>query len=364
MHWPSLPLLSEIENIRNDRRNEARRSSWKPASRNILYIIKYIESHGGIETRVRNYAEALKNAHCQVVFVSERNDNEALKRDHTCLQLNFHAKNAGKSLLAIIEAYRIDIAEFHIWSHRFLYSLDIGALKRRCRVGCVVHCEIPALDPKLLNAMDYRIFISDLLRSVDYARLDHYKVLPNAVHRTHPVWRYKNQRKALIISRIAKDKFDQLCAAVGYCRSRGIPFTIAGSTERRAVTRRLKRRFDLDDDVFTGIPIDTVEYLKAHVDDYLMVAGVGQVLLEAGALGYPCLLASDAGAEHASFLTRDNIRGNFGRNLTAPSPRRKDVCVREMDLSDLAAYDISEIIRNDYALSERIAEYLDYIDGL
>ena len=49
------------------------------------------------------------------------------------------------------------------------------------------------------------------------------------------------------------------------------------------VAKRLKKRYDLGDETFTGNEIDTISYLKKHKEDYLLVAGVGQVLL-----GRPC----------------------------------------------------------------------------
>ena len=66
--------------------------------------------------------------------------------------------------------------------------------------------------------------------------------------------------------------------------------------------------------------------------DTLFVAGVGQVLLEAGAAGFPCLLASDKGAEYSTFLTRHNVRENYGRNLTLAHPAERHTNVRVSDI--------------------------------
>ncbi len=96
-----------------------------------------------------------------------------------------------------------------------------------------------------------------------------------------------------------------------------------------------------------------------------MVAGVGQVLLEAGALGYPCLLVSDLGPGYSTFLARKNIRGNFGRNLTLTyfSKSKQHLQVQELDTSVISDYDISQELRQDYNMADRIHEYIAYISG-
>lgn len=366
MRLRSLPVLSYIENIYNDARNTELSSACRPIhKKNILYLAKYINNFGGIETRILAYAEALSKINCNVIFVSEQNDCDTIKSRFTCLRINFHARNFEKSLIKIIRNYHIDIVEFQTRSRRFIYALDLDELKRHCRIGCCIHGEIPAIDIDTLNSMDYRIFISDLLCSIDYDKLNDYKILPNAIRCTGREWEYNNQTKALIISRIAKDKFNQLCSAIEYCFERKIPFTIAGSTKYDNTAKRLKKRYDLGDETFTGNEIDTISYPKKHKEDYLLVAGVGQVLLEAGALGYPCLLVSDLGPGYSTFLTRKNIRGNFGRNLTLTyfSKSKQHLQVQELDTSVISDYDISQELRQDYNMADRIHEYIAYISG-
>lgn len=99
--------------------------------------------------------------------------------------------------------------------------------------------------------------------------------------------------------------------------------------------------------------------------DTLFVAGVGQVLLEAGAAGFPCLLASDKGAEYSTFLTRHNVRENYGRNLTLahPAERHTNVRVSDIEFGQLDDYDISDAIRENFSFSKRLEEYLNYINS-
>lgn len=139
----------------------------------------------------------------------------------------------------------------------------------------------------------------------------------------------------------------RLCAAIEFCATRNIPFEIAGMPENSSTTKRLKRRYTLRPDVFAPGAINTREFLKKNADRYLFVAGVGQVLLEAGAAGFPCLLASDKGAEYSTFLTRHNVRENYDRNLTLahPAERHTNVRVSDIEFWQLDDYDISDAIR-------------------
>ena len=197
--------------------------------------------------------------------------------------------------------------------------------------------------------MDYRIGISDRLFTIDYANLGYHLTLPNGIDAGVPVWNYCGQRKALIISRLQKDKFMRLCAAIEFCATRNIPFEIAGMSENSSTTKRLKRRYTLRPDVFAPGAINTREFLKKNADRYLFVAGVGQVLLEAGAAGFPCLLASDKGA---------NVRENYARNLTLahPAERHTNVRVSDIEFGQLDDYDISDAIRENFSFSKCFEE--------
>lgn len=224
--------------------------------------------------------------------------------------------------------------------------------------GCVVHGEIIGMDTSRLQSLDYRIGISDRLFTIDYANLGYHLTLPNGIDAGVPVWNYCGQRKALIISRLQKDKFMRLCAAIEFCATRNIPFEIAGMSENSSTTKRLKRRYTLRPDVFAPGAINTREFLKKNADRYLFVAGVGQVLLEAGAAGFPCLLASDKGAEYSTFLTRHNVRENYARNLTLahPAERHTNVRVSDIEFGQLDDYDISDAIRENFSFSKCFEE--------
>ena len=361
----AIPGISYIDNMLQAARDagcNCFRRPWQGSRPAVAYVVKALAVCGGLETRLAAYAESLSRQGCRVVFVTERNRCQAIRRHYECVHINFHARNFGAALVRKVRSLGIDTVEFQVKSRRFMYGLSLGELNRHCRVGCVIHGDIPSLDMDVLAAMDYRIVISDRLCHIDYVRLGDYRVIPNSVGEQTPVWKYCGQKEALIISRIKGDKYRQISSAVEFCLARGIPFTIAGPHSRGGAARRLRRKYGLHRGVFTRRPISTVEYLNRNAGRYLFVAGVGQVLLEAGALGYPCLLASDSGPDMSTFLTRDNIHGNFGRNLTLayPGERHRAVRVGEIVVPELHRYDISQYISTQFALSDRVREYKEY----
>ena len=79
---------------------------------------------------------------------------------------------------------------------------------------------------------------------------------------------------------------------------------------------------------------------------------------EAGAAGFPCLLASDKGAEYSTFLTRHNVRENYARNLTLahPAERHTNVRVSDIEFGQLDDYDISDAIRENFSFSKCFEE--------
>ncbi len=369
MRISSIPVLAEIENIYNDKVNASdARSKIKPGARNIIYVVKNLATYGGVETRLHSYAKALNGIGYNVIFVSERNRNRNIRDNHPCFHLNFHGRNFARSLVRLMTLCRAEIAEFHLKNRKHIRKDHIDQVKKLCRTGCLVHGELPGIDVGVLNSLDYRVLISDRLLSIDYRSLGTSLISPNAVAISgeSPVWRYGGQREALIISRLKKDKFRQLQSAVEFCHARCIPFTIAGSPRSGTVARRLKKMYGLSDAAFTPTAIDTISYLAANASRYLFVAGVGQVILEAGSMGYPCLVVSDLGAPFCSFLTRHNIMRQdvFGRNMTIGhfKGRLQEVAVTEIITERIEDYDVSGIISEEFSLLRRVEEYVAHIE--
>lgn len=362
----SLPVFAEIENVYNNWVNAAARSAVQ-GKKTILYVVKNLATHGGVETRLHAYASCLKSIGYDVLFVSERNCCENIRTSHRCFHLNFHGCNFAGSLKRLAASCRADVIEFQVKDRKYLNERHIESMKRLCRTGCLVHGEIHGIPTDVLNRLDYRVLISNRLCSIDYSRLGRHLISPNAIStRATTVWRYAGQKRALIVSRLRQDKIRQLQSAIEYCRSRGISFTIAGAPRDGRTAACLRKKYGLSDEEFTPGAIDTVEYLASHMGEYLFVAGVGQVLLEAGLLGFPCLVASDLGAAYCSFLTKENILREdvFGRNLTIGHFKDKleEVQEKELILGRISDYDVSDVIRDEFSLEKRVAEYVAYID--
>lgn len=362
----SLPGISYLENLIVSKAIRQKhpipdksRKTYK-----ILYIIKRIENCGGVETRLLQYADLLVRQGYNVAFVTETNRFASLDR-FDCYHLNFHASNFEKSLLSLIEHLGITIVEIQIKSSKCLNFINIDNVKKYCRVGCCIHGNIRNLDIEMLNRLDYRILISDALSHIDYLRLKHHKILPIAIAYNKPQWCYCGQRKALLVSRIGRDKYNQIAAFTEYCQTHDIPFCIAGPLISNSTIRRLKRFFNLKSSHFIGKLDNTVGYLSKHTNEYLFVAGVGQVLLEAGSLGYPCFLTSDLGAGKSTFITRSNIQGNFKCNLTlAYKHILENVDQKQnINIGNLEQYDISSVIKERFCIKKRYAEYEKYVFG-
>ena len=212
--------------------------------------------------------------------------------------------------------------------------------------------------------MDYRIFISDRLNQIDYSRLKSYHVLPIAITGQTPCWKWNGQRRALLISRIRYDKCKQIESFVEYCKTKDIPFHIAGATGNSRIARKLIKRLSLQPEHFIGRIDNTPEFLTAHADEYLFVAGVGQVILEAGSLGYPCFLCSDLGPAYSTFVTRQNIaQGFFRRNFTLAF-RPKDNSFRPVTdflPEEAGNYDLSAFMYEHYNIDNRFKQYKENI---
>ncbi len=359
----SLPGISDLENIfvMQAMRQKYHISDIPRNSVRYLYVIKRIEDCGGVETRVLQYADLLVSHGHSVAFVTETNRFSPLRR-FPCYHLNFHAHNFESSLIELIVRLGIDVVELQIKSRKCLQLIDIDNVKRHCRIGCCIHGHIRDFDMEVLNRLDYRILISDTLSDIDYSQLQSYKVLPIAIADNTPQWRYGGQRTALLVSRVGRDKYKQIAAFAEYCQTHDIPFRIAGPLISHSTVRCLKKNYNLQNAHFIGKLDNTVAYLSAHTDEYLFVAGVGQVLLEAGSLGYPCFLASDLGADNSTFITRGNIEGNFGRNLTL-AYRINDMNFEQeknLDIGNLTKYDISRVIKESFDIRDRYAEYEKY----
>ncbi|EHN5171308.1 hypothetical protein KI912_001078 [Salmonella enterica] len=265
----------------------------------ILYVITDLNTCGGVETRLERQFKYLRKNGWFPVILSMRNDFEKLQV-YPNFHLNFKAYNASELFLNLIDELKPDAIEFQFKPTNFFYDIDLNALMKKCNVGCCIHEEIKIEQP-LLDKLDYRI-ASAYRKSVTNVTY-----VLNWTELTQFSWTYKNQRKAILVSRLSHDKLPGILNFIKICNQYNIDFHIAGSfDDNNEIVAQLVKSC-INKNAFIGY-IDTIPFLKEHADEYLFVAGVGQAIMEGASLGYPALVTSLTNDYHySSFITPDNI---------------------------------------------------------
>ena len=200
------------------------------------------------------------------------------------------------------------------------------------------------------------------------ACLAKYPVLPNAVKKKEPSWQFCGQKKALLVSRLGEDKRPSIEAFITLCLKWHMPFQIAGDFSEqggRKLKFDLQRQFNLDEKIFLGY-INTEEFLQKYWKRFLFVGGIGQVILEAGQLGYPCLLTSLLGEQQSFWVTQNNIGDVINYNCSPHSVAESALLKQNQNLEDCfqdissgktSLYSISSFINENCSLEANIVKY-------
>lgn len=338
----------------------------KTDNQSILYVASNFVKAGGIETRLLQYINELRSFGWNVYILSEDNANEQLS-ELTNFKLNFDADNFGKCLEEIIDNYGINTIEFQFKNPKILKNLDLEKLKSKVKLGCTIH-NLGIKDTAIINKFDYKVIVSKYMYENHYRAINKAEVIQNCIdtnkHKNLPSWEYKGQKKALLISRINKDKVKSIECFVRYCQKYNIEFEIAGEEQAGSNLKQLLcKKYNLRESHFIG-RVNTLEYLSQHIDDILFVGGVGLVILEAAYLNYPCLCCSDWEGANYSFITLSNI--DLFDNFTI----RKEslVTLKEkkefgFDLEKLNHYGARNYIISNRAFSLVTEKYLNIIEG-
>ena len=125
---------------------------------------------------------------------------------------------------------------------------------------------------------------------------------------------------ALLISRLDEDKRLSIESFIVFCVTNNIDFRIAGSTsyskDFSEYIESTCQKHSFSSDKFIG-NIDTINFLKQNGSQISFVAGLGQVVIEAGSLGYPVYISHVYGAEnHVGFVTQKNFNSLLNTNFT------------------------------------------------
>lgn len=330
----------------------------------IIFVTETVWERGGVETRLLEYARELRKRNILPVFVARNFKNEAY-RGEICIRARYEAANYSECLMAIARYFRAQIIEFQITWEGSLKRFNIEPLIGRIRTGAVIHVNIPQLDYATLNRLDYRILVSTAMTHVDYDAFKDYTIVANAITiPSGPIWEYKGQQKALVFSRISMDKIATLVNVVRFLQSKFIPFDIVGLVQDPNALTLLLEETGVSADKIKEMNVGGMEYMSEHLDDYLFVAGVGIVLLEAASLGYPCLIASELSPRQCTFLSKESMAAGIYSNLTykRQTPEGEANIVSDIDPCEIDNLLLRDVIASHYSMTRRIEEYLELVD--
>ncbi len=307
---PGVFKLADIENASLYSRNESFLRALPNEGFRILYVVDSLSTTGGTERRLHSQIQHLKNEKTKdglpivPIVLTQSSQYAPLNQEFGVLRMNFQAPHFAEDFIDLVTCAHIDLVEFQFKTERYAYDIDIEALKKICRVGCFMHNL--SREPKRSNRAFYSQFHYRL--SSQRTWKDFFTRVPNWIESCNPIWRYASQRKALYISRADKSKIPSLLRFIKVCKEHGLGIEIACPLPiSRHWTRALKNE-KISPSSFIGA-IDTIAYLKEHASDYLFVAGIGQVPVEAASFGIPAFLPSSRKTDFDGvFLTNEAVQ--------------------------------------------------------
>ena len=301
-------------NIENSKKNILLATQLQNKKRKILYVLTDLNCCGGVERRLESQFNYLVKNGWFPMIISMSNNYDKLKK-YPNFHLNFKLHNAKKSFEQLIETLMPDVIEFQFKPTNFFYDLDIRSLLKKCTVGCCVHEEIK-IEQSIIDKLDYRI-ASAHRRSVTNAIY-----ILNWTEWSSFSWKYTAQKRAILITRISKDKLPGIINFVKICNKYNIDYDIAGAFDNASDIISSLVKDGLNKNAFLGY-VDTIPFLKEHADKYLFVAGVGQAIMEGASLGYPSLVTSFTDDyQDSSFITPDNIEYLKSENFVIRNTQR------------------------------------------
>ena len=349
----------------NLEQNKINLSYENKSGKSILFIASHFVESGGIETRLLQYIKKLESNGWNIYLLSENNLNKELLK-YTNLYLNFDVENVKKCLDEIIDYYQINCVEFQFKPSKVLKNFNIDHLKKKVKLGCCVH-NIGVKNADKINKFDYKIMVSGQMYEHHYKNIKNSTVIRNAIDissfKNTLTWKYKDQKTAILISRIGVDKLESIECFIQYCTKNKIPFEIAGGEQYKDILKnKLKKKYNLKDNVFIG-QVQTLDFLEKNMYKYLFVAGVGQVVLESGILGFPVFVASSYKGQNYSFVTIDNfdLFDNFTIKNYSPVCKKHKKNTK-LDLQKIEIYNIKELLITKRNIDTCCTQYMNVIE--
>ena len=365
---PKRYLLKNFINISMMKTNRSEISKINDNTQHrILYILDTLEKIGGVETRLASQLDYLSKHGITPMILTEYNRFAPTFR-YVNFHLDYSAPNSEQMLIQLIQETKAVAIEFQLKPSAFFESIDKCRITSYTRLGVCIHSKI-RMSPRKLDGVDY-CFLSSIYLKEKFSQA---KCLPNWVNCCGdpvplPAGSSDNKRSvSLFISRISSEKFPTLCNFVKLCRHYHLNFKIAGSIDKS--DRKLNKRLaglHISDDQFIG-PIKTIDYLKKHAYEILLVAGVGQVPLEAAALGLPALVTPHIDRfDLSTVLTEDSFKFLRPWNMTikqyhdAECLGNIDDFLKDFNIGKLEKYNIQHCI-SKYCNIENSMKYYQKI---
>lgn len=329
----------------------------------VVYVFDYLFTAGGVETRTAEYISHLTDLGYRVIVLSSKNDHQELKLYDNCY-INFRGGNAQECMEKLLKKISVKYLEFHFKSEEILHNLDLEPLRSKTKIGCSIHNVVNA-EYLSHHHFDYITIVSELLKKKYIKELPSAVVLPNAVNLASSVYQYPKtkEHKAIIISRLCKEKLPTIEAFIIFCQNNKIIPHIAGPVSgRKDIRKTLLKKYNLKESNFLGL-VD-ISILSNKLGEYLFVGGVGQVILQSGILGYPIFLASHLGIKDSLFVRPENISffsgNNFtikSKNATHPSSANKQKDIQEIFAGNVGAYNLNSVISSEFKFDNVFEKY-------
>lgn len=338
----------------------------------VLFAARSFLSKGGVEKRVWQYAEVWRKAGFRVYIGAVYNGADSWPGTDAWLPTNSWL--AGILIRWYVRKWNLKAVEWQAGGFGGP-PFDPAHLKKRgVRFGVAVHASRAEWNFDYLRQAGY-VLCASAVHGRRVPLLQHASVLPNALAYHPAVWKFGGQQTAVFISRLSGDKVPSFEAFIELCRKGNIPFELAGGLvgkEAHAVKRALEQKYALPDKVFIG-EVDTQEFLTRRAKRYLFVGGVGQVILEAGQLGYPCVVCSVRGRGFAFFALRDRFGKLYAYNcapffeehirLFAADVRRVQEDLRKVCSGNTECFLLAREINQSCALQTELKKYERIIFG-
>ena len=338
---------------------EALHDISESTSKKIVFVVRDLQATGGVESRLHKLAVYLKKKDILPIFITQNNANVELRKEIN-LYCNLSLPESSTIFSTLMERINPDVIEFQFKSPKIFHDLSDAFFKSIPLKGVCIHEEVN-FDINQIKKVDY--IISSTRRKC-VSGINDCHIVPNWLSfPATPLWSYNGQGKAVIISRISKDKLPTIINFIELCNSMNIEYDIAGSIEDEESVRVFNQllRNGIPQSAFIG-GVKTVQFLKKNTNKYLFVAGVGQVAIEASSIGYPFAVSPHFGGyENTVFLEKENVNALLEKNFTIKddlllSYRNKDTFSYKNDI----VYSVFKKMR-EYCGEHVLDSYLNII---